>query len=104
DRVIHFDYFSVRKAMLLKYSSGFICMPGGVGTMDEIFYTATLIQTGKIPSFPLVVMGYEFWEPLRAFLRDKMFGEGTLTEGEVVPFYTDVPEEAASHLRTRGRR
>lgn len=99
DREITFDYFFVRKVMLLKYSSGFVCMPGGVGTLDEIFETGTLIQTGKAPRFPLVVMGNEFWEPLRAFIRDRMFKEGTLTEGEVVPLFTDDPAEAAEHIR-----
>ena len=75
-------------------------MPGGVGTLDEIFETGTLIQTGKMPSFPLVVMGYSYWEPLRDFLRGTMFTEGTISEGEVTPFYTDIPEEAVTHIRT----
>ncbi len=99
DREIEFDYFFVRKVMLLKYSRAFICMPGGVGTLDEIFETGTLIQTGKVPAFPIVVMGYEFWEPLRAFLRGTMFKEGTITEGEVTPFYTDLPAEAVAHIQ-----
>jgi uncharacterized protein (TIGR00730 family) len=99
DRELDFDYFFVRKVMLLKYSSGFICMPGGVGTLDEIFETGTLIQTGKMQSFPLVVMGYAYWEPLRTFLRETMFTEGTITEGEVTPFYTDVPDEAVAHIQ-----
>jgi uncharacterized protein (TIGR00730 family) len=99
DRCIEFDYFFVRKVMLHKYSSGFICMPGGVGTLDEIFETGTLIQTAKAPTFPLVVMGYEYWEPLRAFIRGTMFDEGTITDGEVTPFYTDSPEDAVAHIR-----
>ena len=104
DRAIEFDYFFVRKVMLLKYSSGFICMPGGVGTLDEIFETGTLIQTGKMPEFPLVVMGYEFWAPLRHYLRSTMFAEGTIAEGEVTPFYTDVPAEAVAHIREAAAR
>ena len=103
DCEVAFDYFSVRKLMLRKYSSGFICMPGGVGTLDEIFETGTLIQTGKAPRFPLVVMGYDFWEPLRAFLRTTMFGEGTIQEGEVVPLYTDDPAEAVTMIRAAHR-
>ena len=99
DREIAFDYFFVRKVMLMKYSSGFICMPGGVGTLDEIFETGTLIQTGKAPRFPLVVMGYEFWEPLRMFIRTTMFQEGTIDEGEVVPLYTDDPNEAVALIQ-----
>lgn len=102
DREIGFDYFFVRKVMLLKYSSGFVCMPGGVGTLDEIFETATLIQTGKAPRFPLVVMGKEFWAPLRAFIRETMFKEGTIVEGEVVPMFTDSPAEAVECIQNAG--
>lgn len=99
DREIGFDYFFVRKVMLLKYSSGFVCMPGGAGTLDEIFETGTLIQTGKTPRFPLVVMGLEFWAPLRAFIRGTMFKEGTIVEGEVNPLFTDDPAEAVACIR-----
>jgi len=100
DRVIEFDYFFVRKVMLLKYSSSFICMPGGLGTLDEIFETGTLIQTEKVPTFPIVVMGTDYWQPLRDFIRGNMFGEGTVTEGEVTPFYTDSPGEAVSYIQS----
>jgi uncharacterized protein (TIGR00730 family) len=99
DRQIEFDYFFVRKMMLRKYSQSFVCMPGGIGTMDEIFETGTLVQTRKVPAFPIVVMGYAYWEPLRTFLRTTMFGEGTLTEGEVVPHYTDDPAQAVACIR-----
>jgi uncharacterized protein (TIGR00730 family) len=102
DRSIDFDYFFVRKVMLLKYSSGFVCMPGGLGTLDEIFETSTLIQTGKAPAFPIVVMGSEFWQPLQDFLVDRMLAEGTVAEGEVTAFWTDSPEEAAAHIRSQG--
>jgi uncharacterized protein (TIGR00730 family) len=99
DRSIRFDYFFVRKVMLLKYSSGFICMPGGLGTLDEIFETGTLIQTGKIPNFPVVIMGTEYWRPLRRFIRETMFAEGTVTEGEILPLWTDSPSEAVEHIK-----
>ena len=98
DVEIPFDYFFVRKVMLLKYSTGFVCMPGGVGTLDEIFETGTLIQTGKAPDFPLVVMGYDYWEPLRAYIRGTMFEAGTIEEGEIVPIYTDDPAEAVAAI------
>ena len=98
DREIAFDYFFVRKVMLLKYSSAFVCMPGGLGTMDEIFETGTLIQTEKVPEFPIVVMGTDFWSPLREFIRTKMFEEGTVQEGEVTPVYTDEPSQAVAHI------
>ena len=99
DREIAFDYFFVRKVMLQKYSRAFICMPGGIGTLDEIFETGTLIQTEKLPSFPIVVMGVEYWQPLRNFIRGTMFGEGTITEGEVVPYYSDDVAEVIAHIQ-----
>ncbi len=99
DRSIKFDYFFVRKVMLLKYSSAFICMPGGLGTLDEIFETGTLIQTDKIPDFPVVIMGTDYWAPLRKFIRETMFAEGTLTEGEITPFWTDSPTAAVEHIQ-----
>ena len=64
DFFLEFRYFFVRKVMLVKYSYGFVVLPGGFGTLDEIFETATLIQTGKIPGFPLVLMGSEYWKDL----------------------------------------
>jgi uncharacterized protein (TIGR00730 family) len=101
DREVRFDYFFVRKVMLLKYSQSYVCLPGGLGTLDEIFETGTLIQTGKVPRFPIVVMGLAYWDPLRRFIRDTLYREGTLSEGEVVPFYTDVPADAVDHIRAQ---
>tara|TARA_R110002072_G_scaffold141664_3_gene286914 strand:- start:12269 stop:13063 length:795 start_codon:yes stop_codon:yes gene_type:complete len=74
-----FHYFFVRKVMLLKYSSGFVAMPGGYGTLDEIFETATLIQTEKVLDFPLILMGRAYWEPLVAFLSDSLLARGAIT-------------------------
>src|SRR4051794_26197387 len=68
DLWLEFRYFFVRKVMLVKYSYAFVVMPGGFGTLDEIFETATLIQTGKIGQFPLVLLGTDYWAPLREFL------------------------------------
>src|ERR1051325_10757974 len=69
DRVVTFRYFFVRKVMLIKYSYAFVVMPGGVGTMDEMFEALTLIQTRKILEFPVVLMGVEYWQPLIEMLK-----------------------------------
>ena len=78
-----FHYFFVRKVMLVKYSRGFIAMPGGFGTLDEIFETATLIQTDKIHDFPIVIMGTEYWQPLMSFLHDTLASTGTISQEDV---------------------
>ena len=98
DRTLSFDYFFVRKVMLVKYSSAFVLMPGGLGTLDEIFETATLIQTGKIRRFPLVAMGVDYWGPILSILGEQALREGTISEGEIAVFSTDSPEEALHHI------
>src|SRR5262249_21166716 len=77
DRWITFRHFFVRKVMLVKYSYAFVALPGGFGTLDEIFETATLIHTGKIREFPLVLLGRDFWHPLMEFLEDRLPPGGT---------------------------
>ena len=100
DRWVTFRYFFVRKVMLVKYSYAFVALPGGFGTMDEIFETATLIQTGKIRHFPLVLIGRDFWEPLKAFLRDRMIAEGTIAPEDADRLVvTDSVEEAVECIR-----
>jgi len=99
DRRLDFDYFFVRKVMLVKYSRAFVFMPGGFGTLDEVFETMTLIQTNKIGAFPLVAMGTEFWQPLIDFARDSMVREGTIVAGEVDVLTTDSPSEALEYVR-----
>lgn len=78
DRWITFNHFFVRRVMLVKYSYAFVAMPGGFGTLDEIFETATLIQTGKIKDFPLVLMGVEFWRPLLDFMQARLVAQQTV--------------------------
>ena len=99
DRFVEFEYFFVRKVMLVKYSQAFVVMPGGLGTLDEVFETATLIQTGKIERFPIVAMGSEFWEPFRSFSRGSMLKEQTVDESDRDLFIlTDSVEEAVTEI------
>jgi uncharacterized protein (TIGR00730 family) len=78
DRWITFRHFFVRKVMLVKYSYAFIALPGGFGTLDEVFETATLVQTGKIRDFPIVLIGSEFWRPLVDFIETRLVAVGTV--------------------------
>ena len=75
DKLINFDYFFVRKVMFMKYSQGFIALPGGFGTFDELFEAMTLIQTGKIGKFPIVLVGQRYWEGLVDWITQTVLGE-----------------------------
>lgn len=84
DKSLDFDYFFVRKVMFVKYSQGFIVLPGGFGTMDELFEALTLIQTNKIGRFPIVLVGKEYWTGLVDWLRNTMLQmEGNISEGDL---------------------
>ena len=99
DQWITFRHFFVRKVMLVKYSYAFVALPGGLGTLDEIFEIATLIQTGKIQEFPLVLIGREFWQPLLDFTRERLVHERTIDRADAERFFvTDSPEEAVASL------
>lgn len=101
DRFVTFRYFFIRKVMLLKYSYGFIVMPGGFGTLDEVFETVTLVQTGKIRDFPIVLMNSAFWGDLLGFLRSRLVASGKIEERDVERFIvTDSPSEAV-HVMLR---
>lgn len=100
DASVEFRYFFVRKVMLVKYSFAFIALPGGFGTLDEVFEAATLIQTGKIKEFPIVLMGSSFWRPMLDFMRDTLVREGTIDLADLERLIvTDSPEEAARLIR-----
>jgi uncharacterized protein (TIGR00730 family) len=102
DRWVEFRYFSVRKMLLEKYSYAFIAMPGGIGTLDEIFETSVLIQTGKMKEFPFVLVGTEFWGPLVSYLREGLLTAGTIDEADTRRWIvTDSPEEAVALIRDR---
>ncbi|MFO1077708.1 MAG: TIGR00730 family Rossman fold protein [Planctomycetota bacterium] len=105
DRFIEFRYFFVRKVMLVKYSYAFVVLPGGFGTLDELFEAATLIQTRKIADFPLVLMGTEFWRPMLDFLRGTMVAQGTIAAEDVDRILvTDDPDAAVAHIRAFAER
>ncbi len=83
DKFVEFEHFFVRKVMLVKYSSAFVVMPGGFGTLDEAFEVVTLVQTKKLESFPIVAMGGSFWSELREFVTDTMLAAGTISEADL---------------------
>ncbi len=95
DKLITFDYFFVRKVMFMKYSQGFIVMPGGFGTLDELTEALTLIQTKKIGRFPIVLVGKKFWKGLIDWFMKVLASEGMISENDDDLFnIVDTPEEA----------
>ena len=95
ERSINFRYFFVRKTMFVKYSTAFLVFPGGFGTMDELFEALTLIQTGKVKHFPVVLFGTEYWKGLREWLMERVAGEGKIDTKDLDLFHlTDDPEAA----------
>ena len=83
DRAITFNHYFVRKVMLVKYSYAYVVMPGGVGTLDELFEIVTLVQCRKIRDFPIILMGSDFWEPMFEFFRTSMIPRGTVSEEDI---------------------
>ncbi len=99
DRFVEFKYFFVRKVMLVKYSYAFVVMPGGFGTLDEVFETLTLIQTQKIKHFPVIMMGIDYWKPLIDFI-NLMAEAGTISPGDnELLTVTDDPAVAIQTIR-----
>ncbi len=101
DRWVTCEYFFVRKVVLFKYSYAFVAMPGGFGTLDELFSALTLIQTGKIRNFPMVLIGVDYWAPLVEQLK-LMVREATISETDLdLLLVTDDVEAAMAHIRER---
>ncbi|MCU0507500.1 MAG: TIGR00730 family Rossman fold protein [Anaerolineae bacterium] len=99
DRFMEFDHFFVRKVMLVKYSCAFVVMPGGFGTLDEVFETITLMQTDKIHDFPVILMGAEYWGPLTDFLQKTLITNATIGEADLqLVRVTDSVEEALAWI------
>jgi uncharacterized protein (TIGR00730 family) len=95
DLGIEFRYFFARKTMFVKYSQGFVCLPGGYGTLDEVFEALTLVQTRKINQFPIVLIGTEYWSPLLDWVRGTLLEGGFISPGDVdLVHLTDDVEEA----------
>lgn len=99
DKCVSFKYFFIRKVLLMKYSYAFVVMPGGAGTMDELFETLTLIQTKKISGFPVVIMGKDYWKNLTELLDDFVKNK-TISENDLKLFIlTDSVDEAVEHIK-----
>jgi len=100
DKQVEFEYFFTRKVILRKNSVAYVLMPGGFGTMDEIFEVLTLIQTGKLPRRPVVCMGAEYWQKLGTFLHDTMLEIGTISPEDLKLWYvTDDPADGAAYIK-----
>lgn len=102
DLGLNFRYFFARKTMFLKYSQAFICLPGGMGTMDEFFEVMCMVQTGKVTNYPIVLMGTEYWSGLLEWMDNTLAASGYINEGDRELFLlTDDPDEAISHIIQR---
>jgi uncharacterized protein (TIGR00730 family) len=103
---INFRYFFARKTMFVKYSEGFVVLPGGFGTLDELFEAVTLVQTGKVTSFPIVLLGTEFWTPMLEWVQDCLIGHGVVSDRDLeLMWLTDDVDEAVAHIvHTNDRR
>lgn len=102
DLGLNFRYFFARKTMFLKYSQAFICLPGGMGTMDEFFEVMCMVQTGKVTNYPIVLMGTEYWSGLLEWMDNTLAANGYINEDDRELFLlTDDPDEALSHIIQR---
>ena len=99
DKLITFNYFFVRKLMFMKYSQGYIVMPGGFGTLDELFEAITLIQTNKMVNFPIALVGKDYWQGLLDWIKNSLLEAGNIKEKDLEIFkLVDSAEEAVAHI------
>ncbi|NDG52116.1 MAG: TIGR00730 family Rossman fold protein [Flavobacteriia bacterium] len=100
DKLINFDYFFVRKVMFVKYAQGFVVMPGGVGTLDELFEAITLIQTQKIAAFPIVLVGKDYWSGLMDWIKNVMLEKEQNISPQDLDLFTlvDTTDEAVEYI------
>jgi uncharacterized protein (TIGR00730 family) len=103
DKGINFRYFFARKTMFVKYSQGFVVLPGGLGTFDELFEALTLVQTQKVTSFPIVLMGTDYWRGLLDWLRDTVLAEGKISAQDLEMLTPTDDVEEAVDLMVRAR-
>lgn len=102
DLGLNFRYFFARKTMFLKYSQAFVCLPGGMGTMDEFFEVLCMVQTGKVTNYPIVLMGTEYWSGLLEWMKNTLAAGGYINEDDQELFLlTDDPDEAVAHIIER---
>ena len=100
DKEIAFDYFFARKTLFMRYAQGYIAMPGGFGTLDELFEALTLIQTDKMVSFPVVLVGKEYWNGLIKWMRDRLISHQMISEKDFEMFHlVDTKEEAVAIIK-----
>jgi len=105
DLGLDFHYFFARKIMFVRYASGFVVFPGGFGTLDELFESLTLIQTGKIRNFPVILVGTDYWRGLIEWMRERLLGEGKISRGDLdLITITDDPAEVRERLMSAAHR
>jgi uncharacterized protein (TIGR00730 family) len=105
DIALEFHYFFARKIMFVRYASGFVVFPGGFGTLDELFESLTLIQTGKVRNFPVILVGTDYWRDLFEWLRDRVLAEGKISPHDVdLVTVTDDPAEVRERLMSAAHR
>ena len=104
DLGVNFRYFFARKTMFVKYAQGFVVFPGGFGTIDELFEALTLVQTGKVTTFPIILVGTSYWSGLVQWLRATMGADGKISEHDLDLIHvTDDPEEVVAVLEESER-